>query len=278
MKTLKNFHVEIRKRNTIKSNSTGSFKRFLDLPINLRSKIYQHVLDLEGELGRTLSAHGTTGDIIAKRYPFHLPAVCLTSKSECAIACSEFLQSAKFVLCCEWCGEEMLNFLDNLPGDFARDAVRTLVYDHYIQDPYTNDRRFSTRVMTRLPQLKSLQIVMSVWDIIESQEGPVAGLYRSLNAHEILEKKDFRGIMKCTALTYVHFLVVKAGELHQDDVMEGFYAIGQDMYEAFTAMGRGDVRLRFTHYHRDDPRNDPSYSHRAAAAAAAMAAVENAAG
>ncbi|KAF2822837.1 hypothetical protein CC86DRAFT_385033 [Ophiobolus disseminans] len=270
MKTLDRFNFEIRTRNMNKFNPTGSFHKFMELPISVRRKIYKAVLDLEGQFGRVLSAHGTIGELTSNRRPFLLPAVCLTSKSECKIATTKFLHNVKFVVCCEWCGEQTLSFLDRLPGDFAHAAVRTLVYDHYVHDHYKNDGSFSRRVLDRLPQIQNLVIIMSVWDVIERPGNALSDPYRPLTALEIIQKKDFRPIIMSTALKYVHFSVIKAGNLHQDDVMEGFYTIGSQMHEAFDKQGQ-DVRLRFTHYHRDDPKNDSSYSHRAAAAESASA-------
>lgn len=290
MKTLQRFSVDIRKRPFDKLNPTNSFRKFLELPIPLREKIYEHTLDVEGQLERIMSAHGVYCEIKAMRQPFFLPAFCLTSKTECIIATGILLQNAKFSICCEWCGKKMLDFLDRLPGNFAHDAVRHLIYDHYARKPSLkpdeDDRSFSMEVMQCLPRLERLQIIFPVWDVIELKGTPKSGLYRPLTVDEIIAKKAFTPVMNCGALQYFHVLVVKAEDprqpignapvLHEEDVMNGLLAMGPMMAQAFGELEQ-NPRIRFTHSRRDDPRNNPSYSHRATVAAAAAAVAATAA-
>lgn len=241
------FHVQICKAKPL-------FKKFLELPDNVRDRIYWHVLRSDGQLGRVLTAHGTVGDIKTGRSPFLLPAICFTKKSELALAGLLYVQQAKINVCCEWCSKAMLVFLDRIlpSGDLGRHAVITVNYDYYTSNQATNDFSFDTRFLEACPEVKHLTITMSVWDIIERLgEGPTGG-YRPLTMTEILAKKDFMSITKFKQIRYVWFRVVRAGVLHGEDVLTGMSDVCKAMLQIFHDQGIS-VYFRLNHRHLSEP-------------------------
>jgi hypothetical protein len=123
--------------------------KYLALPENVRKLVYHQVLLDGGHYDRAISAHGTVPELKAGRSPWSLPAICLTNKAEASIATTLYIQNVKFYVCCEWCGQEMLAFLDRLPiigENMGRNAVRDMTYDHYGCNPSINDFRFDSRV------------------------------------------------------------------------------------------------------------------------------------
>jgi hypothetical protein len=226
--------------------------KFLELPENVRKMVYHQVLLDGGHYDRVISAHGTVPELKAGRSTWCLPALCLTNKAEASIATTLYIQNAKFNVCCEWCDQEMLAFLDRLPiigEEMGRKAVRDLTYDHYGCNPTINDFSFDSRVAQALPNLTNLTVTLSVWDLLERLDDELEGPYRPLTKDEICQKKDFTGISQCPSLKHLWMRVIKAGELHGADVMPGMYATCHDIYNAFMEQGRTDFLLRVNHRH-----------------------------